>query len=183
MFEAYYQEIETQVRGREVRKIIWRVRERYPVFRKYQSVDDLVALVQPENRNFADKDEVLGILLSEVRTETRLLPMFDLMFWKGIVGLYNKKFRVVSDVSFQQACVTANPSPGYHSMSSIHHQEYEPWDTPGSPSPLTFAKAAATWTGGAAPGPNAASCPPTCGMKQCILPAVTVPAQWPVPWA
>jgi len=69
LIAQYRRDLEAQLQRREVGQEIERLRETYPVFEKYASVEDLAALVRPGNRAYADKDAVLGALLVEIKRD------------------------------------------------------------------------------------------------------------------
>ena len=88
-------ELEIELQRTEVKQAIDRVRRSHSVFGKYPTVEDLIDLGRPGTRNYEDKDAVLAILLSEMKRETTLFPLLNLMFWESLARLfYTKRKRV-----------------------------------------------------------------------------------------
>ena len=97
MLAQYRRDLEVQVRSQEVKEAIERIKITNPIFGKFPTVNDLVDLVQPKNRNYADKDKVLGALLKELKRETALFPLLNLMFWENLLRLFHSKGRGFPD--------------------------------------------------------------------------------------
>jgi hypothetical protein len=103
LIAQYRRDLEAQLQRREVGQEIERLRETYPVFEKYASVEDLAALVRPGNRAYADKDAVLGALLVEIKRDAateqgpRLFPLLNVMFWDSLCNVFWRKVRSCPD--------------------------------------------------------------------------------------
>ena len=78
MLEQYRRALELQLQRQELKREIERIKAAHPIFRDYPTTKDLTALVKPGNRNYADKDEVLRILLRELKHETTIFPLLNL---------------------------------------------------------------------------------------------------------
>jgi hypothetical protein len=93
----YRRDLEAQLQQRDVRQEIERLRETYPVFRRYPSVQELAALVRPGNPAYADKDAVLFALLAEIKRDAatklkpRLFPLLNLIFWDNLMTIFQWK--------------------------------------------------------------------------------------------
>jgi hypothetical protein len=95
--ELYRLQLEAQLQLQDVKQAIERVRNSHEVFRKYITVEDLVNLGRWGNQNYEDKDTVLATLLVELKRETTLFPLLNLMFWRSLVRLFYSKKRSVPD--------------------------------------------------------------------------------------
>ena len=95
MVEPYRRALEAQLQRQEVRQAIEGIRNRHAIFQKYPALEDLLSLGRPGNRNYEDKDAVLAILLSELKRETTLFPLLNLMFWESLIRLFHRKRRSV----------------------------------------------------------------------------------------
>ena len=79
----------------EVKQAIDRLRRSQSIFAKYPTTEDLIDLGRPGRRDYEDKDAILTALLSEMKRETTLFPLLNLMFWKSLACLYYRKRRKV----------------------------------------------------------------------------------------
>ncbi len=95
MLEQYRRDLEAQLQGQELMQQIERIKVAHPIFREYPTTEDLTALVKPGNRNYCDKDEVLRILLGEMKREATLFPVLNFMFWDSLIRLFRSKCRSV----------------------------------------------------------------------------------------
>ena len=103
LIAQYRRDLEVQLQQQAVRQEIECLRETYPVFEKYPSVEELAALVRPGNPAYADKDGVLIALLAEVKhgaaTEQgpRLFPLLNVVFWDSLMSIFWRKRKSVPD--------------------------------------------------------------------------------------
>jgi len=95
--EQYRRALEAQLQRQEVRQAIEEIRNKHAIFTKYPALEDLLDLGRPGNRNYEDKDAVLAILLAELKRETTLFPLLNLMFWESLTRLYHRKRRSVAN--------------------------------------------------------------------------------------
>lgn len=87
--------LEEKLNGREFEQALERFKSTHSVFRKYPTVEDLKTLVQAGNRNYTDKDDVLTILLKELKKSNIIYPLINFMFWDSLIRLYwQRKSRV-----------------------------------------------------------------------------------------
>lgn len=94
--EQYYRrDLETQIQNQKLNQAIEKIRETYPILKKYPTTEDLIALIQPGNQNYSDKDEVLRIILVEIKTDFTLFPLLNLMFWDSLLRLFRRKCKNV----------------------------------------------------------------------------------------
>jgi len=99
----YRRDLEAQLQRREVGQNIERLWETYPVFEKYNSVEELVALAGPGNQTYTDKEAVLRALLVEIRREAeakrepRLFPLLSMVFWARLCDIFWRKVRSCPD--------------------------------------------------------------------------------------
>ncbi len=96
MLEQYYRhDLETQIQSPKLNQAIKKIRIIHPILKKYPATEELIALVQPGNRNYADKDEVLRIILVELKTDFTLFPLLNIMFWNSLLRLFQRKCKSV----------------------------------------------------------------------------------------
>jgi len=86
-------DLEAGLQRREVRQEIERLRETYPVFGRYGSIEELAALVRPSNPAYGGKDAALGALLAEIKRKTTLFPLLNLIFWDSLMSIFQRKRR------------------------------------------------------------------------------------------
>lgn len=115
LIAQYRRDLEADLQRQSVTREIERLREAYPVFQKYPSVEELAALVRPGSPAYADKDTALGALLAEVKRKTTLFPLLNLIFWDSLMSIFQRKRRDCPDpddlfsriqVEFFQVAVT-----------------------------------------------------------------------------
>lgn len=97
MVQRRRRELEAQLQRQEVKEAIERVRRSHEVFTKYPAIEDLITLGRPGHRNYTEKDAVLAILLSELKRETTLFPLLNLMFWESLIRLFRRKRKTTSE--------------------------------------------------------------------------------------
>ncbi len=95
--EQYLGQLDAQLERESVKKAVADLRKAHPVFAKYPTIEDLIDLGRPGNQNYEDKDTVLATLLVELKRETTLFPLLNLLFWKSLVRLFYSKKRSVPD--------------------------------------------------------------------------------------
>lgn len=95
--EQYLGQLDAQTERADVKKVVADLRKAHPVFAKYPTIEDLIDLGRPGIRNYEDVDAVLAILLAELKRETTLFPLLNLLFWKSLVRLFYSKKRSVPD--------------------------------------------------------------------------------------
>jgi hypothetical protein len=95
--EQYLGQLDAQLERESVKKAVADLRKAHPVFAKYPAIEDLIDLGRPGIRNYEDVDAVLAILLAELKRETTLFPLLNLLFWKSLVRLFYSKKRSVPD--------------------------------------------------------------------------------------
>ena len=88
-------DLEVQIQSPKLKYAVEKIRSTNPILKKYPTSKDIIALVQPGNRNYADKDEVLRILLVEIKTDFTLFPLLNLMFWDSLLRLFRQKCKSV----------------------------------------------------------------------------------------
>ena len=93
LIAQYHRCLETEIQRREVAKEIERLKETYPLFRKYASTEELVALIRPGNPAYTDKDAVLTVLLAEIKRKPTLFPLLNLVLWDGLCNIFWRKHR------------------------------------------------------------------------------------------
>ncbi len=91
MLEQYRHDLEAELRRQKFKREFERIKAAHLIFRKYPTIEDIVALVQPGNKNYEDKDSVLKILVGELKRETTLFPLLNLTLWDGLVRLFRRK--------------------------------------------------------------------------------------------
>jgi hypothetical protein len=87
--------LEAQLHSPEFKQAIEKIRTTYPIFRKYPTPEDLAILVQAGNKNYADKDEILRIILRRLKLDNTLFPLLNFMFWNSLVRIFRRKWRNV----------------------------------------------------------------------------------------
>ncbi len=99
LIAQYRRDLEAQLQRRDLRQEIEWLRETYPVFEKYASIEDLAALVRPGNPAYADKDAVLGILVARIQTgrHRTLFPLLNLVFWDSLMRIFRRKRRACAN--------------------------------------------------------------------------------------
>ncbi len=95
--EQYLGQLDAQLEREDVKKAVADLRKAHSVFAKYPSIEDLIDIGRPGIRNYKDVDAVLAILLAELKRETTLFPLLNLLFWKSLVRLFYSKKRSVPD--------------------------------------------------------------------------------------
>lgn len=95
--EQYLGQLEAQIEGDSIKKAVADLRKAHPVFKKYPTIEDIINLGLPGNRNYEEKDAILAILLSKLKQENTLFPLLNRMFWKSLVNLFHRKRRSVLD--------------------------------------------------------------------------------------
>lgn len=103
LIAQYRRDLEVQLEQKDVEQEIEWLRETYPVFKRYPSVEELTALVKPGNPAYADKDAVLSALLVEIKRDAateqgpRLFPLLNVMFWDSLCNVFWRKVRSCPD--------------------------------------------------------------------------------------
>lgn len=98
MFEQRYKrELEAEVDSEECRRAFERLRQEHPIFDRYPTVEALRSLLSPNNKNYTDKDEVMAILLRELRRGNAIYPLVNLVFWDSLYRLYRQRRSRVDD--------------------------------------------------------------------------------------
>lgn len=93
----YRYQLEAQLEREDVKTAISDLRKTHPIFSKYPTIEDLMGLCSPGIRNYEDVDSVLTTLLAEIKRETTLFPLLNLMFWTSLVRLFCKKRKSAPD--------------------------------------------------------------------------------------
>jgi len=93
--EQYHSQLEAYVEREEVKQAVAELRKAHAIFKEHPTIEDLIKLGQQGNKNYADKDAVLAILLSEIKRETTLFPLLHLMLWESWARLFNGKRKSV----------------------------------------------------------------------------------------
>jgi len=92
MFEQKYRhELELQVNSRECKEAFERLKSEHPIFKLYPNVESLCNLLKPGNKNYAHKDEVMAILLTELKRSNAIYPLINMMFWDSLHRLYRQR--------------------------------------------------------------------------------------------
>ncbi len=98
MFEQRYRhELELQLNLRECKEAFERVKNEHPIFNLYPTVESLCNLLKPGNKNYAHKDEVMAILLTELHRGNAIYPLINIMFWDSLYRLYYQRWFRVAD--------------------------------------------------------------------------------------
>jgi len=95
--EQYLSNLELELNGLKFRQAFENIKSSHSVLRKYPTVKDLKALAQVDNRNYADKDEVMAILLRDLKGSNAIYPLVNLMFWDSLYRLYWQRYSRVDD--------------------------------------------------------------------------------------
>ena len=97
MVEQYRRQLEAELQRGEVKQAIDRLRSSHRVFTKYPTIEDLIDLGRQGRRDYENKDAVLAILLSEIKRETTLFPLLNLMFGESLARLFYRKRKKVPE--------------------------------------------------------------------------------------
>jgi len=95
--EQYRSNLEEKLRGQEFRQAFEKLKREDPIFDTYPTVEALRNLLSPNNKNYADKDAVMGILLRELKRGNAIYPLINLMFWDSLYRLYRQRHSRVDD--------------------------------------------------------------------------------------
>jgi len=93
----YRSYLEEELKGQQLEQSLERLKSTHPVFRKYPTVEELKTLAQVDNRNYTDKDDVLTILLKELKKSNTVYPLINIMFWDSLIRLYWQRYSRVGD--------------------------------------------------------------------------------------
>ncbi len=98
MFEQKYcRELEAQVNSKECEEAFERLKKEHPIFNLYSTVESLVELLKAGNKNYAHKDEIMAILLTELHRSSAIYPIINVMFWDSLHWLYCQRRTHVPD--------------------------------------------------------------------------------------
>lgn len=98
MFDKRYRhELESEVSSEEFKKVFEGLRQKHPIFDRYPTVEALRNLLNPNNKNYSDKDEVMAILLKELKRGNAIYPLINFMFWDSLYRLYRQRYSRVDD--------------------------------------------------------------------------------------
>ena len=95
--QRYRNELEVEVNSKECREAFEKLKRKNPIFEVYPDPKALCDLLNVNNKNYEHKDEVMKILLSELRKNSAIYPLINLMFWDSLLNLYLKKRTVDRD--------------------------------------------------------------------------------------
>lgn len=121
MFEfeqRYRRELKSKLEERECREAFEKLRIEHSIFNLYPTVEYLCDLLNPGNKNYAHKDEVMAILLTELHRNNAIYPLINIMFWDSLYRLYRQRRFWVTDPerllneiwwSFYQSLMNHNP--------------------------------------------------------------------------
>lgn len=91
----YRSNLEDELKGRKFEQALERLKATHVIFRKYPAIEDLKTLAQAGNRNYTDKDDVLTILLKELKESNTVYSLINIMFWDSLIRLYwQRKSRI-----------------------------------------------------------------------------------------
>ncbi len=79
--EQYRAYLDEGFNAQELKQAFGRIKQEHPVFDRYPTVEALRNLLSPNNKNYADKDEIMAILLRELKRTNAVYPLINLMFW------------------------------------------------------------------------------------------------------
>ena len=88
--ETYRHDLEQQLKSPEFREAFERLRREHVIFEKYPTVESLCALINPNNKTYAHKDEVMTALLNELGANNIIYPLINMVFWDSLMGLYRR---------------------------------------------------------------------------------------------
>lgn len=98
MFEGQFrQNLEGQIKSKEFKEIFEKLRSQNPIFEKYPDLEDLCDLLKPSNKNYQDKDDIMTLLLQELKNGNEIYPLINMMFWKSLIRLYRNRYNRVGD--------------------------------------------------------------------------------------
>lgn len=89
--QRYRNELEVEVNSKECREAFEKLRRKHPIFKVYPDHQTLCDLLSVNNKNYKHKDEVMRILLTELRKSSAIYPLINLMFWDSLLNLYLRK--------------------------------------------------------------------------------------------
>ena len=93
----YQNDFQTQLTSKEFREAFNKLKNDHPIFIIYPSVDSLRELLRPNNKNYYHKDQVMTILLNELKQSNTIYPLIQIMFWDSLKKLYLKRKSRVAD--------------------------------------------------------------------------------------
>lgn len=95
-FERRHQRgLELQLENKECREVFERLKINHSIFSLYPTVESLCGLLNPTNKNYAHKDEVMAILLAELHRSNVIYALINIMFWDSLRALYcQRRYRV-----------------------------------------------------------------------------------------
>ena len=97
MVEQYRRQLEAELQRGEVKQAIDRLRSSHRIFTTHPTIEDLIDLGRQGRRDYENKDAVLAILLSEIKRETTLFPLLNLMFGESLARLFYRKRKSVPE--------------------------------------------------------------------------------------
>ena len=98
MFQKRYRkEIELQVDAEECRNAFEKLKSGHSIFNLYSTVKSLRELFKSNNKNYAHKDEVMVIFLTELHRNKAIFPLINIMLWNNLYWLYCRHFKRVTD--------------------------------------------------------------------------------------
>lgn len=108
--QKYRKVLESQLSSRECKEAFEGLKSEYSIFDLYPTVEFLCHLFKPKG-NYAHKDEIMSILITELRRNRAIFPLIQIIFWNSLSRLhYQRQFRVaepkelfstIQDVFFQ----------------------------------------------------------------------------------
>lgn len=120
--EQYRAYLDEGLNGQKFGQAFGRIKREHPVFDRYPTVETLRNLLNPNNKNYADKDEVMAILLRELKRTNAVYPLINLMFWDSLYRLYRRRRHYVDD---PEELFCRIQSDFYHAVTS-HNVERLP---------------------------------------------------------
>lgn len=113
--EQYRAYLDEGLNAQELKQAFERIKWEHHVFDRYPTVEALGNLLNPNNKNYADKDEVMAILLRELKRANAVYPLVNLMFWDSLYRLYRRRRHYVDD---QEELFCRIQSDFYHAVTS-----------------------------------------------------------------
>ena len=91
--EQYFCDLKSQIKGRELLERIDKLMSEHPIMKKYPTPEHLAMLGQPGTNGRSDRDEVLRILLAEIKQGPLLFPLLSFMFWNSLSSIFATKLK------------------------------------------------------------------------------------------
>jgi len=95
--ERYREDLEQELNSDKFKEAFEELKKKHIIFAHYPTIDSLRYLMNPGNKDYWHKDEVMTVLLRELHTSKVIFPLINILFWDGLQRLYHRYCASVAD--------------------------------------------------------------------------------------